>query len=737
MEQQMTIIVTGGTTLENMAPGMDLKSQGSDTLGTRAVEKLLDAVHDGGATAAKIGKLYFIAPEGTIQPSVPDGQAYKLAYVRADSAKDMKDTIETILRREHVDILVHAAVTPGYEARYAARSEWFVSEILDQQEKGRLNADTLRRIFEEPSTQFADADSLPDHEKGLMFLMSSVPDPCMEARSISPMTRLIASVRRKIADTGHLFDAADEILQRSGAEAVIADGMDAMAEDKRHFMIVGEDKAMHRTATIGYGYGTVDMAGKIAELLFPKEDGCRNMLPLPASAKNSADKAKPAAERSFGGMPRTVYDAIHVEERDLAEAIRTLQEHGFKCWKDRKDSLCIEYDGKDTYGRASGILSQAGIQNRIVKLQETQEELDRRFHPDAPADPGDGLKSAAGIIGKALRGLCHPSEESMPAQPGTEVPPDCPLHGYADPSDVFRVSVNIIKEAIDNKEPGLDHYATVTGGRVRIEMLPAVKLLQDSYDLADRDDVGESFYGCLQSLLGFTLTPAVELEECLEEDPLVDAPGNAPATDLNIYHEDMARAASVLLGKNIKIEAEGNSFITVSRDDTSLAMSLLKDASIQFTTRLRFDLLSDDGDDSDDDATDIWIKAEDLEYAVDVLQDRQIPVSEEKDGKVCVSAMDLEEALTALDYEDIAYSLENPEPQEKSPATHHGTNIWVEEERLCDALQILRDHLIPTSSYRDDGITLNQSDVEEALDLLNAADISCDLKWSRETLHGN
>lgn len=273
--KQKTVIITAGPTNERIDAVMQITNMSTGALGAKIAETMLNA--DGGhaATAAAIGKLYYLSNKLSRKPAVPDGQSYKLELVTITDAQDLLEKMTGILSREHVDLVVHSCAVGDYKARYSAKAEDLADEIahsIDYTLSANSNYDAILKVLKNPACQANDETKMSSYEKNLLTMMDLTPKVIGCVKKTSPSTMLIGFKLLENVSRQELFDVASRLRQKNKADYIVANDLARIGNGKHPAMIVGEDTIVSRDAVVAECEDKQGIAETICRLAFPFEE---------------------------------------------------------------------------------------------------------------------------------------------------------------------------------------------------------------------------------------------------------------------------------------------------------------------------------------------------------------------------------------------------------------------------------------------------------------------------------
>lgn len=242
-KKPMTVIVTAGPTNERIDAVMKITNMSTGYLGKIVTETMLNADGKHARCAEQIGKIYYISPKLAYKPVVPDGQAYKLHLVQIESAMDLLDEISRICNREQVDVIVHSSAVGDYAAKYTARAEDLITEIVRRQNGKGLSLDEgeLMDIFEHPTAALNDATKMSSYEPHMMTMMKLTPKIISRMRDLAPKALIFGFKLLENVTDEHLFNIASALRQKNRVDYVIANDLARIGHGKHPAMFIGHD----------------------------------------------------------------------------------------------------------------------------------------------------------------------------------------------------------------------------------------------------------------------------------------------------------------------------------------------------------------------------------------------------------------------------------------------------------------------------------------------------------------
>lgn len=267
-----TVIVTAGPTNERIDAVMQITNMSTGALGARIVETMLNADGNHPGTAEQVGKIYYLSNKLSRKPVVPDGQAYKINRVTITDAQNLLETMTELLRREHVDLVVHSCAVGDYKARYSARAEDLADEIahsIDYTLGANTNYNTVLKVLENPACQADDETKMSSYEKNLMTMMDLTPKVIGCVKKESPSTMLVGFKLLENVSEQELFEVASRLREKNKADYIVANDLALIGNGRHPAMIVGWDGIAERNAVVERCEDKAGIADAICRLAFP------------------------------------------------------------------------------------------------------------------------------------------------------------------------------------------------------------------------------------------------------------------------------------------------------------------------------------------------------------------------------------------------------------------------------------------------------------------------------------
>lgn len=267
-----TVIVTAGPTNERIDAVMQITNMSTGALGARIVETMLNADGSHAGTAERIGKVYYLSNKLSRKPVVPDGQAYKVDQVTITDAQNLLETMTGLLRREHIDLVVHSCAVGDYKARYSAKAEDLADEIahsIDYTLDADTNYNTILKVLENPACQADDETKMSSYEKNLMTVMDLTPKVIGCVKAESPSTMLVGFKLLENVSEQELFEVAARLREKNKADYIVANDLALIGNGRHPAMIVGWDGIAERNAIVERCEDKAGIADAICRLAFP------------------------------------------------------------------------------------------------------------------------------------------------------------------------------------------------------------------------------------------------------------------------------------------------------------------------------------------------------------------------------------------------------------------------------------------------------------------------------------
>ena len=245
------IIITAGPTDERIDDVMQITNKSGGTLAALIADTLLSNPE----TAGQIDMIYYVSKKMVRRPNYIAG---KITYVDTYSAEDMLQALTKLLTENHIDMVVHNAAVGDYKARYSIRGEDLAKEITDRlydmsvenpKQTDKTVYDIIMDVIKNPACAADDSGKMSSYEPNLMTMMDLTPKVIGCIKALSPSTILIGSKLLDGVTEEHLFEIADKLAVKNGAEFIIANDLHRIHGDQHWAMIVGNHKVQRTCGT--------------------------------------------------------------------------------------------------------------------------------------------------------------------------------------------------------------------------------------------------------------------------------------------------------------------------------------------------------------------------------------------------------------------------------------------------------------------------------------------------------
>lgn len=239
----MTVIITAGPTNERIDAVMKITNMSTGSLGKKIAETMLNVDGNHDWCAEQIDKIYYISPKLAYKPIVPDAQAHKLQLIQIESAVDLLDEITRICKQERVDVIVHSSAVGDYTAKYTARAEDLVAEIVRRQNSKGLSLDEneLMEIFENPPAALNDETKMSSYEPHMMTMMKLTPKIISQMRRLAPEALIFGFKLLENVSEDHLFGIASALRKKNQVNYIIANDLAKIGNGRHPAMFIGYD----------------------------------------------------------------------------------------------------------------------------------------------------------------------------------------------------------------------------------------------------------------------------------------------------------------------------------------------------------------------------------------------------------------------------------------------------------------------------------------------------------------
>ena len=237
------IIITSGPTNERIDAVMKITNMSTGALGSIITDTILSSYE------SEIENIFYISPKLAYKPKV---KSDKLKLITIDSAEDLINILQTLLKEYSIDAIVHSSAVGDYKGKYVVRAEDLVEEILnsnlqdftqDEQRKILLN------IFENPSCICNDKTKISSYEKNLMVKLDLTPKVISTIKALSPTTMLIGFKLLEGVSEDELYNVAHKLLIKNDADYIIANLLNRIGNGKHFAMILNKDGILTRCET--------------------------------------------------------------------------------------------------------------------------------------------------------------------------------------------------------------------------------------------------------------------------------------------------------------------------------------------------------------------------------------------------------------------------------------------------------------------------------------------------------
>lgn len=234
----MNLLVTAGGTSEKIDEVRKITNTGTGRLGSLVAEEFLQEA-DAGVT--------YVCSENAVLP-----RDKRAEIIRVDSVRNLKQTLEDLMRERPFDAVVHSMAVSDYSLQYSAPSDEladFLAEQLYQNReaagsRARLSAEIKQKLSEyAPQCHPQKISSDIDH---LFLSLEKTPKVIRLFKELQPETVLVGFKLLSGAEESSLLLAAKKLMETNRCDFVLANDAENIGENRHSGILVGADGTMCR-----------------------------------------------------------------------------------------------------------------------------------------------------------------------------------------------------------------------------------------------------------------------------------------------------------------------------------------------------------------------------------------------------------------------------------------------------------------------------------------------------------
>ena len=214
------IIITAGGTSEKIDEVRMISNFSSGRLGLAIAKAFLES------ESAEVGKIYYLCDNNTNVPS--DG---RVEVVRIQGAQGLLDALESLLRTNKVDAVIHAMAVSDYTVKQVTTLE-AIREGKENYPENRLNEGKISSEVED-----------------LVIILKKTPKVIGEIKKLQRNTILVGFKLLTNVKKEFLIETGFKLLKKNQCDMVLANDLTEINGDKHVGYLISEDGNYERFAT--------------------------------------------------------------------------------------------------------------------------------------------------------------------------------------------------------------------------------------------------------------------------------------------------------------------------------------------------------------------------------------------------------------------------------------------------------------------------------------------------------
>lgn len=233
------IIITAGGTSERIDNVRKITNSSSGKLGMTIANHLLEEKKD--------IIIYYICSKNSLKPSDT-----RVKVIEIDGTIDLKNTIENLLVKEHIDYFIHSMAVSDYMTDY-------VTTIERIKESVKIN-DTIDEAFEK--IEVIGGNKISSYEDNLVIVLKPTPKIISIIKNLSPSTYLVGFKLLDSVSKEELIEVAKKLRNKNKCDLVVANDLSTIRNGEHIAYIIDRNNGIEESR------GKDDIANKLVRRMF-------------------------------------------------------------------------------------------------------------------------------------------------------------------------------------------------------------------------------------------------------------------------------------------------------------------------------------------------------------------------------------------------------------------------------------------------------------------------------------
>lgn len=237
---RLVVLITAGGTTEKIDDVRAISNNSTGRLGTAIAEAFLNC------NSVSIEKIYYVCGQNAVVPS-----SDKVTIIKIDSVARLAYTLQGILEKHKVDIVIHSMAVSDYGVECVTTkdsiSRSIESYILSNSEKiAALNPKDIATNITDyvfSNSAINNENKLSSDIKDLVISLKKTPKIIGMIKNLQPETTLVGFKLLSNVAEEELIDVGFSLLERNNCEMVLANDMSQITNDSHTGHLVFRDKS--------------------------------------------------------------------------------------------------------------------------------------------------------------------------------------------------------------------------------------------------------------------------------------------------------------------------------------------------------------------------------------------------------------------------------------------------------------------------------------------------------------
>lgn len=212
------VIITAGGTSERIDNVRKITNTSTGRLGMLIANELLEQYND--------VIIYYICSESALRPTDE-----RVEILEIMGTNDLKNTIESLLIKEHIDYFIHSMAVSDYTTDYVTTIERMKKSIkeYDDVDEAFLNIETIG------------GNKISSSEDNLVLVLKPTPKIISIIKNLSPSTYLVGFKLLDSVSNVELIEVAKNLRDKNNCDLVVANDLSSIRNGEHIAYIIDKD----------------------------------------------------------------------------------------------------------------------------------------------------------------------------------------------------------------------------------------------------------------------------------------------------------------------------------------------------------------------------------------------------------------------------------------------------------------------------------------------------------------